>query len=482
MLSDKFYLKYFIFTCMLFSLPFMLHGTYYLDDVYRSVYGDGSWHGLGRPLADVITFGLSLNYYFLSDFYPLGTILAVSCLIFVFNSIKKNCFSINKAYALLPLPLLFISPVFMQNMSYRYDSTAMIIALALAISAYYLSFSKGWKVTVGAVLLMIASLSLYQPCANIFLGLVATNLIVRIKKSGNGHFKQMFLDCAVFSLSFIAYFIVVVKLFSLGGGRATFIRPDQLLESLSSAMLSTRSIYILLLSGYIKITYISLMTLALFSCVIYSIKYKPSLFYCFSFSVRVILCFALLFFSIIGTSFLVVEGITDIRVMVGMSSVVFVLVVSATRYYSYKITLFISSIVTLIFISLSFQYSNALASQRNFELSLLSNVARDVNYGDGGTVYISGVMPTSPVVKTSIRAIPFIGRIVPPSPPWVSRRLAAGTGIPTVENSWDGDNTDLINDICRESARPEISNPMYEIFHVKNGVLVYFMGERNICL
>jgi len=466
---------------MIFSLPFMLHGTYYLDDVYRSVYGDGSWHDLGRPLADVVTFGLSLNYYFLSDFYPLGTILAVFFLVFVFISIKKNCLSINKAYALLPLPLLFISPVFMQNMSYRYDSTAMILALALAISAYYLSFSKGWKVTVGAILLMIASLSLYQPCANIFLGLVATNLIVRIKISDNTHFKQMFLDCAVFSLSFIAYFIVVVKFFSLGGGRATFIRPDQLLGSLSSAMLSTRSIYVLLLLGYIKITYISLITLALFSCVIYSIRFKPSLFYCFSFFVRINVCFALLFFSIIGTSFLVVEGITDIRVMVGMSSVVFVLVVLATRFYSYKITLFISSIVTLIFISLSFQYSNALTSQRNFELSLLSNVARDVNYGDGGIVYISGVMPTSPVVNTSIRAIPFIGRIVPPSPPWVSRRLAAAEGISTVENSWGGDNIDLISMVCMGKLNPEKSNPLYEIYNLNNRKFIYFKGAGSIC-
>lgn len=482
MLSNNLYVKYFLFTCMLFSLPFMLHGNYYLDDVYRNVYGDGSWHDLGRPLADIVTFGLSLNSNVLSDFYPFGTILAVIFMVYIFTLIMKHGLSVNKSYALLPLPLLFISPVFMQNMSYRYDSTAMILALTLAIAAYYLSFSKGWKMTVAGGLMLIASLSLYQPCANIFLGLIATNLIVRIKDSKNEKLKQMIWDCVVFSLSFIAYFVFVVKLFSLGGGRATFINPSQLFDSLTYVFLSTYSIYSLLLKGYVEVVYVMLLVLTLLSGILYSIKVKPSLLEISLFIVRLILSITLLFFSIIGTSFLVIEGITDIRVMVGMSSVVFFLTVCSTRLFSSKNTLIICLFVSLLFISLSFQYSNALNSQRNFELSLLSNVAKDVNYGEGKRVFISGTMPTAPVVRTSIRAIPFIGRIVPPSPPWVSRRLAAAEGISTVENSWGGDNADLISIVCNGSLKPENSNPLYEIYNLKNGRLVYFKGTGSICL
>ncbi|MEL4015009.1 glucosyltransferase domain-containing protein [Dryocola clanedunensis] len=482
MQNDNIYIKYFTVACMLFSLPFIIHGNYYFDDVYRSVYGDGSWHELGRPLADVVTFGLSLNSHVLSDFYPLGTIVAVIFLVYIFVLVMNSGFSINKPYALFPLPLLFISPVFMQNMSYRYDSTAMIMALAIAIASFYFSFSKGWKTTVTGILMLIASLSLYQPCANIFLGLAATNLIVKVKESNNEKIKQMVLDCAVFSISFILYFIFVVKLFSLGGSRAAFINPSQIFESLSYVFLSTYSIYALLLTGYIKVAYIALSALALLSGALYYIKERPSLLAVSSFIVRFILCLTLLFFSIIGTSFLVVEGITDIRVMVGMSSVVFFLTVCSTRFFPPKITLTTCSIASMLFISLSFQYSNALKSQRSFELSLISNVAMDVNYGRDGTVFISGTMPTAPVVRTSIRAMPFIGRIVPPSPPWVSRRLAVAEGISTAENSWSGDNVDIISTICEDNLRPETSNPLYDVYHLKRGILVYFKGTGSICL
>lgn len=90
-------------------------------------------------------------------------------------------------------------------------------------------------------------------------------------------------------------------------------------------------------------------------------------------------------------------------------------------------------------------------------------------------------MPLSPQAKVAINAVPFIGRVMPPSPPWVSRRLAVSAGINSIENSWGGDNLDLISKVCDENLRPLIANHLYSIYKISDKTLVYFKGNSNIC-
>ncbi|MBW7749363.1 glucosyltransferase domain-containing protein [Enterobacter roggenkampii] len=479
---NKCYVYFFAGVSFLYALPFMLHSNLYLDDVYRSVYGDGSWSLLGRPLADMITFALSLNKSYLSDFYPLGIILALMLFTYFIYFIIKNNLSVMRGYALIPLPMLFASPIFLQNMSYHYDSTAMTISLSLGVLAFYLSFSRGWLYNILSIASLIASLSLYQPCANIFLGLMAANVVVKIKSSSKSKLTQLIYDGTLFCSAFLIYYFFVVKLFSLGGQRATFIEPSNIFSSLRIAFYGVCNISSLILTGFIKVAFYILAASAVISTITKIKKSRIGFSDLPSALLRFSLSIILLFFSAIGTSFLVVEGITDIRVMVGLSSVVFFLLVIALRELNQKASFAVVSFISLSVLSLSFQYVNASSNQRDFELSILNNIARDINYGANGSIYISGTMPLSPQAKVAINAVPFIGRIMPPSPPWVSRRLAASVGINSVENSWGGDNLDLMHKACAENLRPSVSNNLYSIYNIGNQRLIYFKGASKICI
>ncbi|MDE9691045.1 glucosyltransferase domain-containing protein [Citrobacter portucalensis] len=478
---NKYSVYFFAGVSLLYALPFILHSNLYLDDVYRSVYGDGSWSPLGRPLADMITFGLSLNRFYLSDFYPLGIIIAIIIFTCIIYFIIEKELSVISGYALIPLPTLFASPIFLQNMSYHYDSTAMTIALSMGVLAFYLSCSRGVFYNILSIISLIASLSLYQPCANIFLGLMAANVIIKIKNSKNLKLKQFILDSALFCCSLLIYYLFVVKLFSLGGQRASFIEPSNIISSLILAFKGVCNISSLILTGFMKIVFHILVASAAISIIAAIIKIKPRFSDLSSALLRFSLSIILLFFSAIGTSFLVVEGITDIRVMVGLSSVVFFLLVISLRELNLKASFALVSFILLPVVSLSFQYVNASSYQRDFELSILTNVSRDVDYGANGSVYISGTMPLSPQAKVAINAVPFIGRVMPPSPPWVSRRLAVSVGINSIENSWGGDNLDLISKVCDENLRPLITNQLYSIYKISDKNLAYFKGNSNIC-
>lgn len=475
------YVYFFSAMCFLYALPFILHSNLYLDDVYRSVYGDGSWSPLGRPLADVITFGLSLNNNYLSDFYPLGIILAILIFTFIIYFIINRELSVISSYALISLPSLLVSPIFLQNMSYHYDSTAMVIALALAVLSFYTSFVKGLHYSLASVIFLVASLSLYQPCANIFLGLMAANITIKIKNSHNNKFNQLILDGALFCCSFVIYYVFVVRLFQLGGQRATFIEPSELFNSLLFAFKGVYNIGSLVLTGLVKAAFLLLLAIAAISSIIQAYKYRPTLSGLVRIFISVSISCILLLFSAIGTSFLVAEGITDLRVMVGMSSVVFYLLVVSLRGIDDKSSYALTLIPLLVITSISFQYVNASSNQRQFEISILGNVARDVNYGANSRVYISGVMPLSPQAKVAISAVPFIGRVLPASPPWVSRRLAASIGIGSVENSWGGDNQELISTVCVRNLSPFIDNSLYSIYNIDDLRLVFFKGSEEIC-
>ncbi len=154
---------------LLLTLPIILFVNLYVDDMQRSMAGNLSWGDIGRPLADalfsLINFGspavaVAPLLQLLS--VAIGSLSAV--LIARAHGIRAPLWS-----ALGTLPLLG-NPYGLENLSYGFDCLAMTVSVMLAvIAATIIQLSRSIKILACAIVLMLASLCLYQPGACAFL-------------------------------------------------------------------------------------------------------------------------------------------------------------------------------------------------------------------------------------------------------------------------------------------------------------------------
>lgn len=139
------YLVFFI--SFLIYFPIILWGGYFLDDNYRSVHAYYAWTGDYRPIADWIYYILGFGTDFV-DTFPLNYIiqfLFVSYFILFFTKNIQVKFLLNenlKNYISLSISLLFISPFFMQNLYFRYDSLIMVLSIIFACMPFFFNDKK----------------------------------------------------------------------------------------------------------------------------------------------------------------------------------------------------------------------------------------------------------------------------------------------------------------------------------------------------
>ncbi|HAU4326083.1 TPA: hypothetical protein F6V26_17355, partial [Citrobacter freundii] len=161
---------------LLFIYPLIQAGIYYRDDLDRSISGYYGWRGLGRPFADILARFFSASGHYNLDLFPY-TMLA-SCVFLGASSLalSKHLIRSDVANAKMVAALLIFNPFILQNIAYRYDSLGMSIAFFLAVIAYTYS-NKNLALEIATKLISgILALTLYQPCANIFIGLLAIDV------------------------------------------------------------------------------------------------------------------------------------------------------------------------------------------------------------------------------------------------------------------------------------------------------------------
>ena len=88
--------------CFLFAAPLINNGIYYRDDIFRSVTGVSYWDAYGRNLANWVAYALSLTNKAVIDSYPLGIIIAISSVIFIFYFIIRNNLASKDESVLFP--------------------------------------------------------------------------------------------------------------------------------------------------------------------------------------------------------------------------------------------------------------------------------------------------------------------------------------------------------------------------------------------
>lgn len=168
---------------LIYVLPILLADRYYQDDLARSLYGATGWAGDGRPLTEWIMELLAGGGTTIVDLSPLPMLLGLAALAYAMTLYARQAFPglRQSRLATLALGLVLAQPFAMANLSYKFDCLTMLLALAFCFLLYALpsTLSGPWLALAGAVAALLV-MDLYQPAAGMFLVLAGIWLVFRL--------------------------------------------------------------------------------------------------------------------------------------------------------------------------------------------------------------------------------------------------------------------------------------------------------------
>lgn len=197
----------FLFYLALFSvyiLPLVTSGVHYRDDYVRALRGN-DWDILGRKLTDLLMYTTSINFNSILNISPLNYIIIIllfslTLTFFIHkNLIEKNIFNH------IACSFFVLSPFFLQNLYYQYDSLSMSLSLCLVLVAYTLDWNQNKNIFLG-VLFLFLSAALFQPITNIFLALLVSGFIFGLKDNERSY-KNLFNGISIYFVGLLTYFV-----------------------------------------------------------------------------------------------------------------------------------------------------------------------------------------------------------------------------------------------------------------------------------
>ncbi|HEI7947573.1 TPA: glucosyltransferase domain-containing protein [Proteus mirabilis] len=411
----------------LFALPIFMSGILYQDDILRSANGEAYWGVLGRPLSDFFVMLIGFGRDFVINTFPLSLVIATvalsssSIILYRRFSIQKNIFSG------LVFSIFSLSPLYLQNLSYQFDSMPMMLGVLFSVLPYsnlINNLSTRYKLLISSILL-ISSLSLYQATINIFIGLAAFEAIYLIlqKKDINEIIKIITIKVTMLFISMFIYMMVIAKIFvssavntslifsSANPSGSFFINIDKILRILDGM---NNSPFYLAWSIPVIISlfaFLLLISKTLFSNKSKTIKLLELLILIFS--VFIIL------FSIIGPFVFIDKTIIAPRVMMGLPVVFLLITYLCSTYKSNFVMLISCSMPILISLSISSAYGNATKYQRSLEESIFYNISSSIPKGwDNKKIIINGSVSVSAATKMEFNRYPILRWMVIPLNDW----------------------------------------------------------------
>ncbi len=159
----------------IFSL--LLANRLYIDDIGRALYGYAGWFTSARPVAELFSYLFYMGGITL-DASPFSQILGVA-----FLAGTAFCLCLALRAPLTPGTLLAalpvgLSPYGLENLSYRFDSAQMCLALLLAVLPYCFLRRNRKTFFIASVVCLFCSASIYQPALSAYLAVGCYSMLL----------------------------------------------------------------------------------------------------------------------------------------------------------------------------------------------------------------------------------------------------------------------------------------------------------------
>lgn len=476
---------------LLYVLPLILANVYYRDDTERILNPAAPWYTLGRPGADLLMRLFTFNLYQLADSAPLTLILGVLCFAWALVYSARRAEHTLSIIALSPYILLFFNPFFLQNLSYKYDSFPMVVALALSMLAFFYPRDRGPLSYLVPIALLFCALTLYQPCTNLFIGLYGANLMIRFFNNGRSPLQETLWAGVVMLLTNSLYILIIDHLFALGGGsRSNMITAQDALFWLTQDGLMLKKLLTFVLTKELAFLFYPALACVvwIFTQRLYQFWRRHPLTLPTLLSLLILLCSPLvLFIALLGPLFLLKEGVTDVRVLCGFSATLFVFAHAVYQVLTrWRPNWRVLCLLPLFyFLAFSFQYGNAVKNQRDYEARILGWLSYDLislNATSHGKILLSNYPDTAPVTQKIVEHQALIDMMFSPAYNWTARRIIASYGINNIDPSWGPDYRDQLDTLCANHATPLRDNKFYAIYALNDDTLIWLKNKYfSVC-
>jgi hypothetical protein len=396
--------------------------SYYNDDLDRSLKGYRGWAVWGRYLADFLSSALHMNLR-LYDISPLPQIISIglmaaSTLVFLRIAAGENI-AVPFIIAALPVGL---SPYFMENYSYKYDSPYMALSVLFSLVPF-LFYKKNAVYAVTSFLCLIGMCMSYQASSGIYV-IMAAAIAFRmwIKKDTSAKDILNFILSSLLSYTLALIFFkkllyVTIKSEDLGYYRTAMFS----FSNIFSGIISNGKTYLTLVVsdfGFTMTAILCIAALALF--LIGSLTFsKRNKF----FTLLVSLIFIVFSFFLSYGAYLVLrKPLWSPRAFTGLgvflaSILCFGTVFSMELKKIKGVSVAISLLIAYNLLVFDLAYGNALAEQKEYQhfrtTLLIEDINRFLSPGtDKPVVYIENHIGLSPIIKNIGDIYPLIRRIV----------------------------------------------------------------------
>ncbi|XSE88400.1 glucosyltransferase domain-containing protein [Erwinia aphidicola] len=473
--KDKKNLVVYCLLSLLFIYPLIQAGIYYRDDLDRSITGQYGWKSLGRPVADLLMRLLSASGKYNLDLFPYTMI--ASCLFLSLAAIllKKSLENKKIPHATFIACLIIFNPFMLQNIAYRYDSLGMALAFLLAVISYtYRSETASNKNRLIRIAAGILSLSIYQPCANIFIGLLAIDLAIYCtlnEKKPREKLHYFIKKITDFLAFYILYILFVAKFWKHTNQRAETVPIDiSGLQIISHTFKELLAMVLSFFHGPVAMYFIIPSAIA-FTITIYRIcKNNKDIILNLA---LLALSFITLIVSLLGPNIILMTPPVFPRTLVSFSCYLVILAIMLGNLKGKIIYISIIPVITVF--SFSAQLSNALKTQRDHENMVFNMITRDLlNTNKVDKITVIGQVNISERTKILLKNKPTINYFISPASGFTADFQLLSKGFAQTTYGYDDKkNTDTLQAInIKNKTTPWISNQEYKIYISGNNAVV----------
>lgn len=475
-------LLFFSGIALLYVFPIIHADIYFFDDLTRVVNGYTDWEDQGRPLASISQLIISASRpSMLLDVAPLTQLIAAFLLAlsaFQFNEYLKRD---HKKGVLLASALIIVNPFFLSNLSYRYDSFSMALGLFLAVLAFCLPLKS--RLGSGTSLaLLVASLSLYQSGINIFIALVAIEMLLLSNQNDlKLIWSRLLTRMGQYCIACLLYFVTIGQIFTneRSRSRGTLIEFGH--DGIASVFANLELFGKLWMSFFTPVNAFCFSILILFILrdfdrVLQSSENKKIQ------VLTLLIALSLYFISLFGPMILLQNSHADYRTMPSFYMFAPLLIIISSKVRD-RFS-FVWLIALILPISLSYQYGVAAKNQRIYETRISTLVQYDLlnHHVDHMPVYIIGGFKRAPNAELISLSQPIIANLIRPLSGWMAEGFFQGSGLSSTQFFWDRHRRVFLADInyalCNKADQLITSNSMYSIYTTEQTTYVLLSTNR----
>jgi len=481
--NDKKHLLIYTFLSFLFIYPLIQAGVYYRDDLDRAITGQYGWKSLGRPAAALMMRIFSSSGRENLDLFPYTLLFSSFFIATSALFLKKHLEAAQVRYATFSACLLIFNPFMLQNIAYRFDSVGMAFAMMLAVVSYTWNNKKLHPLAERLIKIAagILALSIYQPCANIFIGLIAVDLAIfstrneQSPREKTRHISKKIID---FIIYYSLYVLLVAKIWKHNNSRASTISFD--LSGIETITYTCKKLFAMV-SSFLYGPVIVYFAIPLFIAILVALykilkdtEHRYFKLFC------LISSFLLLTLSLLGPNIILREAPVFPRILVSFS-VFFVVVALLLDHCALKARYLVLIPVITVF-AFSAQLSSALKAQREHEDMVFNIITQDLlKSGELKTITLIGQVNINPRAAILVKNKPLLNYFLSPASGFLASYQLINKGFMQTTHGYDKAQEERIIEatIIAHNTKPQISNQEYSIYISDNNAVVALGSERS---